>query len=170
MQWQAGSRQQATPVGFEPDKSNWGWNWLERWMAVRPWENRFSDTNFNEGIKILENESIDAKNAPTTQLMSAGKKSISNTGKGKSAPRLRNSNEKRDNPHSDGCSPSPRKLANAQTTPTTSRMSGNPVVKEASSRPSFGLRSVSNPKERSTLPQKQGNKRLSLPGKALFLS
>ncbi|KAJ0629555.1 hypothetical protein HanIR_Chr00c09g0907541 [Helianthus annuus] len=37
-QWQARSRQQTTQSGFEPDKSNWGWNWLERWMAVRPWK------------------------------------------------------------------------------------------------------------------------------------
>ncbi|KAI3950833.1 hypothetical protein MKW92_031931 [Papaver armeniacum] len=34
-QWQAGSRQQSSHTGFEPDKSNWGWNWLERWMAVQ---------------------------------------------------------------------------------------------------------------------------------------
>ena len=166
-QWQAGSRQQAMSIGFEPDKSNWGWNWLERWMAVRPWENRFSDTNFNEGIKILENESINSKNAPTTQFISTGKKSVSNTGKGKFVPRLRNSNEKKDTLHSDGCSSSPRKSVIAQTTPTTSRMSGKPVVKdETSSSPSFGLRSISNPKERSTLSDKQENKRLSLPGVA----
>ncbi|KAL8496267.1 hypothetical protein ACS0TY_020107 [Phlomoides rotata] len=173
-QWQAGSRQQATPVGFEPDKSNWGWNWLERWMAVRPWENRFSDSNFNEGMKILENESIGPKNAP---LISTGKKSISNTGKGKSVTRSRNnvnsSHEKRDAPYSDGCSPSPSKSAYSQTTPTTlasSRMSSKPVVKDpvkaATSSPSVGLRSLSNPKERSTQSDKQGNKRLSLPGVA----
>ncbi|KAL5709063.1 hypothetical protein ACHQM5_019790 [Ranunculus cassubicifolius] len=53
-QWQAGSRQQITP-GFEPDKNNWGWNWLQRWMAVRPWENRFLDTNPNEGVATQEN-------------------------------------------------------------------------------------------------------------------
>ncbi|KAL4567583.1 hypothetical protein LXL04_023171 [Taraxacum kok-saghyz] len=51
-QWQAGSKQQVAPSGsgFEPDKTNWGWNWLERWMAVRPWENRFLDE-----VKIQEN-------------------------------------------------------------------------------------------------------------------
>ncbi|MQM08392.1 hypothetical protein Taro_041247, partial [Colocasia esculenta] len=49
-EWQAGSRQQAAPAGFEPDKNNWGWNWLERWMAVRPWENRFLDINLKDGV------------------------------------------------------------------------------------------------------------------------
>ncbi|KAG9455643.1 hypothetical protein H6P81_000151 [Aristolochia fimbriata] len=24
----------------EPDKNSWGWSWLERWMAAKPWENR----------------------------------------------------------------------------------------------------------------------------------
>ncbi|KAF5816485.1 putative IQ motif, EF-hand binding protein [Helianthus annuus] len=53
-QWQARSRQQTTQSGFEPDKSNWGWNWLERWMAVRPWENRSLDINRRDEIKIQE--------------------------------------------------------------------------------------------------------------------
>ncbi|KAF3510076.1 hypothetical protein F2Q69_00004055 [Brassica cretica] len=44
-QWQAGTRQLSAHSGFQPDKNNWGWNWLERWMAVRPWENRFLDTS-----------------------------------------------------------------------------------------------------------------------------
>ncbi|CAN6820408.1 unnamed protein product [Brassica oleracea] len=43
-QWQAGTRQLSAHSGFQPDKNNWGWNWLERWMAVRPWENRFLDS------------------------------------------------------------------------------------------------------------------------------
>ncbi|CAN6997701.1 unnamed protein product [Brassica oleracea var. botrytis] len=43
-QWQAGTRQLSAHSEFQPDKNNWGWNWLERWMAVRPWENRFLDT------------------------------------------------------------------------------------------------------------------------------
>ncbi|KAL0676664.1 hypothetical protein Bca4012_004645 [Brassica carinata] len=44
-QWQAGTRQLSAHSEFQPDKNNWGWNWLERWMAVRPWENRFLDTS-----------------------------------------------------------------------------------------------------------------------------
>ncbi|KAF3549190.1 hypothetical protein DY000_02004770, partial [Brassica cretica] len=43
-QWQAGTRQLSAHSGFQPDKNNWGWNWLERWMAVRPWENQFLDS------------------------------------------------------------------------------------------------------------------------------
>ncbi|XP_042517828.1 protein IQ-DOMAIN 6 [Macadamia integrifolia] len=28
---------------FEVDKNSWGWSWLERWMAARPWENRLME-------------------------------------------------------------------------------------------------------------------------------
>ncbi|KAG0580981.1 hypothetical protein KC19_4G215300 [Ceratodon purpureus] len=31
-------------IDCEPDKPHWGWSWLERWMAARPWENRVFDT------------------------------------------------------------------------------------------------------------------------------
>ncbi|KAJ7948077.1 Protein IQ-DOMAIN 1 [Quillaja saponaria] len=58
-QWQAGSKQQAAPSDFELDKRSWGWNWLERWMAVRPWENRFLDINVSDGVMVHENESAD---------------------------------------------------------------------------------------------------------------
>lgn len=32
-------------IDCEPDKPHWGWSWLERWMAARPWENRVADGN-----------------------------------------------------------------------------------------------------------------------------
>lgn len=31
-------------MSYEPDKSHWGWTWLERWMAAKPWENRSKET------------------------------------------------------------------------------------------------------------------------------
>ncbi|XP_068650382.1 protein IQ-DOMAIN 5-like isoform X3 [Aristolochia californica] len=72
-QWQAGSRQQDAPQGFEPDRSNWGWNWLERWMAVRPWENRFLDINLRDGVTVSENTSVEGKNEVKAQLKPPGK-------------------------------------------------------------------------------------------------
>ncbi|KAL0437080.1 UNVERIFIED_CONTAM: protein IQ-DOMAIN 1 [Sesamum radiatum] len=176
-QWQAGSRQQVRPAGFEPDKSNWGWNWLERWMAVRPWENRFLDINLKDGVKIRENEAADVKNASTAQFNSMGKKPTSSNANGKGPSRSSNnsniSNEKRATSHSDGCSSSPNKSTNVQETPGTvlSSSKSKPVledlVEEATSRPNVVPRSHSNPKERSTLTDKQGKKRLSLPSSGL---
>ncbi|KAL3530299.1 hypothetical protein ACH5RR_009621 [Cinchona calisaya] len=174
-QWQAGSRQLAIPAGFEPDKSNWGWNWLERWMAVRPWENRFLDINLKDGVMIHENGSADGKNGTKSQIKSTGKKTISShhpnekTGPSRRSINVNLSNEKIATSHSDGCSSSPNKSATMQEIPST--ISANPrikpihedLVERANSKPSTISRSHSNPKERSTQADKQGKKRLSLP-------
>lgn len=32
------------------DKPHWGWSWLERWMAARPWESRIFDKEPSEAI------------------------------------------------------------------------------------------------------------------------
>lgn len=162
-QWQAGSRQQAAPSGFEPDKSNWGWNWLERWMAVRPWENRFLDINLRDGVMIRENGSTEGKNGSKTQSKSAGKKPIS----------LNLSNQKMGPSNSDGGSSSPTKSAMFQEASSTVSVKpkSKPILEdlaeEANSRPGVGSRSHSNPKERSTLQDKQAKKRLSLPNSGI---
>ncbi|CAK9184663.1 unnamed protein product [Ilex paraguariensis] len=162
-QWQAGSRQQAAPSGFEPDKSNWGWNWLERWMAVRPWENRFLDINLRDGVMLRENGSADGKNGTPTQLKPAGKKLISSN-LYSNLP-----NEKMGPSHSDGCASSPSKSTSIQEASATmsTKPKSKPVledlVEEATSTPGVGSRSHSNPKERATISDKQGKKRFSLP-------
>ncbi|XP_023550273.1 protein IQ-DOMAIN 1-like [Cucurbita pepo subsp. pepo] len=33
----------ATPSFMDPNNPHWGWSWLERWMAARPWELRITD-------------------------------------------------------------------------------------------------------------------------------
>ncbi|KAI5323175.1 hypothetical protein L3X38_032247 [Prunus dulcis] len=162
-QWQAGSRQQPVPSGFEPDKSSWGWNWLERWMAVRPWENRFLDINLRDGVMVHENESIEGKNGGISQLKSAGKKPLSSN-------ILSNLSSQQVGPfNSDGCDSSPSKSAGMLEASTTQM--GKPKskpyledpVEEGNSKPGISSRSNSNPKERSTESDKQAKKRLSLP-------
>ncbi|URE46267.1 IQ calmodulin-binding motif [Musa troglodytarum] len=37
-QWNSSSRS-STTVPTDPSNPQWGWNWLQRWMAARPWEN-----------------------------------------------------------------------------------------------------------------------------------
>ncbi|XP_039159511.1 protein IQ-DOMAIN 1 isoform X1 [Eucalyptus grandis] len=158
-QWQAGSRQQALPAGFEPDKSSWGWNWLERWMAVRPWENRFLDINLKDGVMVREEGSDEGKNGIRTQIKSAAKK-----------PAVSNLSIQRTGPsQSDGCGSSPND--STSTPEVTQTVSSKPkpkhvtqnALEEANQRPGVGTRSHSNPKERSTQPDKQAKKRLSLP-------
>ncbi|XP_051137743.1 protein IQ-DOMAIN 6 [Andrographis paniculata] len=35
----------STSNGREFDKNSWGWSWLERWMAAKPWETRLMEMN-----------------------------------------------------------------------------------------------------------------------------
>ncbi|KAG0578162.1 hypothetical protein KC19_4G002600 [Ceratodon purpureus] len=48
-------------IDSEPDQSHWGWSWMDRWMAARPWENRHID-HTKEGhqsissVKFLESK------------------------------------------------------------------------------------------------------------------
>lgn len=39
-QWRASSGH--GPLSYEVAKGNWGWSWVERWVAARPWEARVS--------------------------------------------------------------------------------------------------------------------------------
>ncbi|KAL2633356.1 hypothetical protein R1flu_004835 [Riccia fluitans] len=41
--WRGNPRDSQFFIDCEPDKPHWGWSWLERWMAARPWENRLND-------------------------------------------------------------------------------------------------------------------------------
>eukprot|EP00249_Psilotum_nudum_P010504 c22577_g1_i2 orf=206-2059(-) len=34
-------KQASVVTGNQPDKTHWGWSWLERWMAAKPWESSF---------------------------------------------------------------------------------------------------------------------------------
>ncbi|XP_068500261.1 protein IQ-DOMAIN 5 isoform X3 [Phaseolus vulgaris] len=165
-QWQAGSRQQPVSSGFEPDKSSWGWNWLERWMAVRPWENRFVDINVKDGVTVHENEAKDGKSGTTPQLSSANKKPFSsnthpNPANHGSGPTI-----------SDECDSSPSKSAGllesskTQSVKLTSKGNVENNAEEVNSKPRIGSRSHSNPKERTSQADKQAKKRLSLPNNA----
>ncbi|KAK9156901.1 hypothetical protein Scep_003475 [Stephania cephalantha] len=159
-QWQAGSRQQSVPAGFEPDKSNWGWNWLERWMAVRPWENRFLDINLKDGVMLHENGTNDVANGSKIQLRSASKK-------------VTVPNQKTGASNSDGSGSSSSRSAGMLTTPNALPSKSKPKpslddpIEEAISKPAVRQRSYSNPKDRSTQPDAQAKKRLSLPNSGL---
>ncbi|OWM86563.1 protein IQ-DOMAIN 1 isoform X2 [Punica granatum] len=44
--------------GYEFDKINWGWSWLERWMAAKPWETRLME----------KSQSNQAETTPTSKI------------------------------------------------------------------------------------------------------
>ncbi|KAG9445269.1 hypothetical protein H6P81_016609 [Aristolochia fimbriata] len=159
-QWQAGSRQQAAPQGFEPDRSNWGWNWLERWMAVRPWENRFLDINLRDGVTVTENISVEGQNEIKTPVKPPAKKPLHSN----------NLNLKTGPSNSEGSGSSSSRSTNILNTSGTA--SGKPKSRtaleqplgEANSKPALGPRSYSNPRERPAKQNQKAKKRLSLPG------
>ncbi|KAK6235296.1 hypothetical protein SCA6_010633 [Theobroma cacao] len=162
-QWQAGSRQQSVPAGFEPDKSSWGWNWLERWMAVRPWENRFLDINLRDGVMIREDCPAEGKNGVNSQIKPAIKKPAAlnlhaNLSSQKTGPSYSNGS---DSPP--GKSASVLEAVNALSSKPKSKPNLEDLGEEAGSRPVISSRSHSNPKERATQSDKQAKKRLSLP-------
>ncbi|XP_056165562.1 protein IQ-DOMAIN 5-like [Syzygium oleosum] len=157
-QWQAVSKQQAAPTGFEPDKSSWGWTWLERWMAVRPWENRFLDSNIGDGVTIQESGSAQCADDTRAQSKSASKK-----------PGSTNlCNQKTGPSQTNDVGSSPNKSLN--TVPSDQAVPSKPesklvndVIQATQAGSGRSSRSQSNPKERSVQSDKRAKKRFSLP-------
>ncbi|OIV99193.1 hypothetical protein TanjilG_19689 [Lupinus angustifolius] len=162
-QWQAGSRQQAIASGFEPDKSCWGWNWLERWMAERPWENRFLDIDTSDRVTRDENGGTDGKNGIRLQFRFANTKPIPSNNHANHA------NQRASPSLSDGCDSLPSISAgflepsSIQSVKPKYNANVQNSVEVANSRPEIRSRSHSNPKERTVQLDKQAKKRLSLP-------
>ncbi|KAJ0989362.1 hypothetical protein J5N97_007718 [Dioscorea zingiberensis] len=81
-QWRANQSQ--GPLVYEVGKGNWGWSWMERWIAARPWESRLPYQSFSPnkaqkkagGSKVAKNT-----NSTTRGISSSGKTSASD-GKG----------------------------------------------------------------------------------------
>ncbi|KAH0851691.1 hypothetical protein HID58_094551 [Brassica napus] len=169
MLWQAGTRQLSAHSGFQPDKNNWGWNWLERWMAVRPWENRFLDCNLRDDAILGENNMEQTESVVhKTQMKIASKiPNTSNLASGVSSQKVTGPSL------SDGNSTSPG-ISSSMPVPVVSKdrsklAKDDLAVEVVNSRPGAGPRSHSNPKERSRAPDRASKERLSLPnsGKSL---
>jgi hypothetical protein len=168
-QWQAGSRKQKgeslQDQGLAVDENQWGRNFVERWMAVRPWENRLLDSNAKEGVLIndgnrAEDDKAKALNKPQKQV------AVSTVQSNGSFQKEGTSHKKS---HSDASGSSPGKSASAQpsTSLEPSKMKVKPsgeISDDVSSQPSnFPSRSTSNPKERPEQIKPATKKRLSLP-------
>ncbi|XP_010920914.2 protein IQ-DOMAIN 2 [Elaeis guineensis] len=84
-QWKNSSRS-VTPMFMDPNNPHWGWSWLERWMAARPWESQsmtdkelnsehasVKSTSQNVGGEIIKayarRDSNPDRHSPTTQKL-----------------------------------------------------------------------------------------------------
>lgn len=68
-----------------PDNQHWGWSWLERWMAARPWENRMLDSrdgrkgkphSFSHETESVTDSNYTPPSAPKTTKVASSKGSI----------------------------------------------------------------------------------------------
>ncbi|KAJ3676376.1 hypothetical protein LUZ60_003788 [Juncus effusus] len=59
-QWKSNSRT-ANPMFIDPSNPQWGWSWLERWMAAKPWENPRPNTQ----TKDTDSLSVSSLKTPT---------------------------------------------------------------------------------------------------------
>ncbi|PIA57942.1 hypothetical protein AQUCO_00500100v1 [Aquilegia coerulea] len=46
-QWRANSSPNQGKTAYELGQANWGWSWVERWVAARPWESRLPDQSIS---------------------------------------------------------------------------------------------------------------------------
>lgn len=58
-QWRSNSKTNMNYAKIEPDKNSWGWSWLERWMAAKPWENRLMEQAQMDACEIQSLKSYD---------------------------------------------------------------------------------------------------------------
>ncbi|KAL5217524.1 hypothetical protein ABZP36_018208 [Zizania latifolia] len=155
-QWQAGSRQHVSITAFQPDKNSWGWNWLERWMAVRPWESRFLGTYAEDGIIVGSGARQAEENAvytPYRRLVRKYALTLHSDTPNQKACLL----------NSEGGGSSSNRSGGSASTKSKLRLSSKESSDEISSRLSgLGTRSSSNPKERTGHLDPRGNKRFSL--------
>lgn len=163
-QRQAGSKQQKSTSlqCLELDDNHWGSNWLDRWMAVRPWENRLLDNNAKESMPSHEDK---LGEETKSQIIPKAKVATSNTPSGLS--KKKGVNHKKS--YSDVSCTSFARPANVL--PSTSLGSSkqkakvtDEVFEEVSSQPTdVASKAVRNPKDKLVQAITPTKKRLSLP-------
>jgi len=169
-QWQASSRQiHELPEGFAVDKSNWRWNWLERWMAVRPWENRVLDQNMKDGSEGIE-EAFDVNKSGYGPQYKLGVKEVALRSVKGAQNNVRNlsdsglSSSTKYNAMSSTSGAVSSKIKSRQSPGSVGINMNADTVQEATAKVSRANgRSLSNPKERSSITVAQSRGRLSLP-------
>ena len=70
--WTSARKQNSLVFDGDHDQSHWGWSWLERWMAARPWETAYLDEceekPTDEGLKkdghLKAEEELEKKHSP----------------------------------------------------------------------------------------------------------
>ncbi|XP_062093435.1 protein IQ-DOMAIN 10-like [Humulus lupulus] len=78
-QWRANSSQYLGQASFSLGKEDWGWSWVERWVAARPWEIRVVSYPINSK-KTQWNKHDQIKLNQSEKNISSSENSISQNG------------------------------------------------------------------------------------------
>lgn len=84
----------SNPTFMDPNNPQWGWSWLERWMAARPWESRnttIEKDNDHGSVKSFRSVSVAGEINRAYALRDLNKDKQSPTGQRPSRPRSRQS-------------------------------------------------------------------------------
>lgn len=54
--WRSAQKKNSLVFDGDHDQSNWGWSWLERWMAARPWETAYLDDTEENSYDAVKRE------------------------------------------------------------------------------------------------------------------
>ncbi len=68
-------------IDTEPDQPHWGWSWMDRWMAARPWENRSLDQLKDGSQSIPSLKSLEARTKHVDKHVDPGDISLKVGGK-----------------------------------------------------------------------------------------
>lgn len=75
MQWRANTIPSFGSGNKELSKANWGWSWMDRWIAARPWESRVAALDSPKKKQTTRQTKLISPNGKTV------KKTISPTSK-----------------------------------------------------------------------------------------
>lgn len=64
------SLKSSTQTFMDPNNPHWGWSWLERWMAARPWENRSAH---DKELSVSEYASVKSAMSRSTSVSELSK-------------------------------------------------------------------------------------------------
>nr|GEU73263.1 hypothetical protein [Tanacetum cinerariifolium] len=68
------SAKSANPMFLDPNNPHWGWSWLERWMAARPWETQSMTDNNSPRGDMAKRVSHHSPSTPPSRAQSSSSK------------------------------------------------------------------------------------------------
>ncbi|KAF5478598.1 hypothetical protein F2P56_005141 [Juglans regia] len=78
-QWRANSSQYLGQASYSLGKENWGWSWMERWIAARPWEIRVHSNSADSNKAQAKQSTLNkVANQPEKKISVSVKPAFSN--------------------------------------------------------------------------------------------